>query len=237
MQRIWFRDDSKNAYKPGSEIRMPFSLEQFRQDYDTESFPVRIGQHELHFLKPKAIDRFIDPDDPMTEFPMWAKFWEASVVLTHYMAGLPVAADRRILELGSGLGVAGIVAAVIGHAITLTEHNPDALNFLRANTGLNGCDRTAIHHLDWFHPDLKGRFDLIIGSEIVYQDSAVEAFGSLFKKHLAPQGRVVLAERIRTTKTLFFEYMSSSFDIRAKKHTLRSKEKTDTVILFELKAK
>jgi len=216
---------------------MPFSLERFLRDYDTETFPVRIGDRELHFLKPKSIDRFINPDDPMADFPMWAKFWEASVVLTHYMAGLPVDTHRRILELGSGLGVAGIVAASMGHAITLTERNPDALNFLQANAGSNGCDRIAIHHLDWFHPQLEGCFDLIIGSEIVYQDSVVEALWALFKKHLALDGRVVLAERVRTTETLFFERMSSSFDIRAKKHTLRSKEKSETVVLFELSAK
>jgi predicted nicotinamide N-methyase len=216
---------------------MLFSLSKFQSDYDTETFPVRIGDRELRFLKPKAIDRFINPDDPMTDFPMWAKFWEASVVLTHYMASLPVAADRRILELGSGLGVAGIAAAVMGHAITLTEQNPDALNFLHANASLSGCDRIAIHRLDWFHPELEGCFDLIIGSEIVYKDSVIEPLEALFRNHLAPDGRVVLAERVRTTEALFFERMSSSFRIRAKKHTLRSGEKSVTVVLFELSAK
>ncbi len=216
---------------------MPFSLEQFLCDYDTETFPFRIGDRELHFLKPKTIERFINPDDPMAEFPMWAKFWEASVVLTQHMAGLPVDAHRRILELGSGLGVAGIVSAVMGHCITLTERNPDALNFLQANAGINGCDQIAIHYLDWFHPQLMGRFDLIVGSEIVYQDSVIEALGTLFKKHLRPHGRVVLAERVRTTETQFYERMSSSFNIRVKKHTLRSREKFETVILFELSEK
>jgi len=213
---------------------MPFSLEQFFRDYDTESFPVRIGDRELHFLKPRTIDRFINPDDPMTGFPIWAKFWEASVVLTRYMADLPVDAQRRILELGSGLGVAGIVAAAMGHTITLTERNPDALNFLQANAKLNGCDQIAIRHLDWLRPELNGRFDLIIGSDIVYQESVIGALEALFRKHLEPGGRVVLTGQVRTTETLFFERLSSSFNIRASKHTLRSEEKTATVVLFEL---
>jgi len=216
---------------------MPFSLEQFLCDYDTETFAFKIGDRELHFFKPKTIERFIHRDDPMTEFPMWAKFWEASVVLTQHMAGLPVDTRRRILELGSGLGVAGIVSAVMGHCITLTERNPDALNFLQANAGINGCDRIAIHYLDWFHPQLEGRFDLIVGSEIVYQHSVIEALEALFKKHLAPHGRVVLTGRVRTTETRFFERMSSSFNIRTKKHTLRSEEKSETVVLFELSEK
>ena len=214
---------------------MPFSLEQFLHDYDTGIFPVKIGDRELRFLKPRTIDRFINPDDPMAGFPMWVKFWEASVVLTNYMAGLPADARRRILELGSGLGVAGIAAAVMGHRITLTEHNPDALNFLQANASLNGCDDITIRHLDWFQPDLEGRYDLIIGSDIVYQESAVNALKALFEQYLAPGGRVVLAGQARTTETLFFERLSSSFHIRASKHTLHSADKTTTVILFELK--
>jgi predicted nicotinamide N-methyase len=213
---------------------MPDCLDQFRRRYDTETFPVRIGELRLQFLKPRTIDRFVNADDPMVEFPLWAKFWEASAVLTHYMAALPVDAHRRILELGSGLGVAGIAAAALGHAVTLTEYNADALNFLAANARLNGCGHVAIRYLDWFKPDLEGRFDMIIGSEIIYQDKAVEALGALFQKYLAPGGRVVLAERVRSTGTLFFESMSALFEIRVRKHTLRSEDRTETVVLFEM---
>jgi len=213
---------------------MPFPLEQFLLEYDTEKFPVKIGDRELHFLKPRTIDRFINPYDPMADFPMWAKFWEASVVLTQYIAGLPVDPRRRILELGSGLGVAGMVAAAMGHTITLTEHNSDALNFLQANASLNGLDPIMIRRLDWLRPELDERFDLIIGSEIVYQESVIDALEALFNKYLAPMGRVVLAGRVRTTETLFFERLSAGFSIRASKHTLRSEDQSATVVLFEL---
>jgi predicted nicotinamide N-methyase len=213
---------------------MPFSMKEFQSRYDIESFPVKIGDRELRFVKPRTIERFINPDDPMADFPLWAKLWEASAVLTQYMADLPVDPNRRILELGSGLGVAGITAAAMGHAITLTEFNRDALNFLQANAHLNGCSHLAIHHLDWFKPELEGRFDLIIGSEVIYQERAVDALEALFKRYLEPGGRVVLAERVRTTGTLFFERMSFLFEILARKHTLRSQDGTEIVVLFDM---
>ena len=216
---------------------MTISMEQFHSNYDTEPFPVKIGELELRFLKPKSIDRFIDPENPMTDFPLWAKFWEASAVLTNYMASLPVDPGRRILELGSGLGVAGISAAALGHTVTLTEYNQDALNFLHANAHLNGCDHVAIRHLDWFRPELQGCFDLIIGSEIIYQEKAVDALPTLFKKYLAPGGLLVLAERVRSTGTLFFERMSSGYEIRTRKYTLRSEDHVETVVLFEMRGK
>ena len=125
----------------------------------------------------------------------------------------------------------------MGHKITLTEHNPDALNFLRANAILNGCDQTTIRHLDWLRPEIEGPFDLIIGSDIVYREKMIDVLEALFKIHLAPGGRVILTGQVRTTETLFFQRLSSSFDIRAIKHTLRSEEKSVIVVLFELSKK
>jgi predicted nicotinamide N-methyase len=212
-------------------------MEQFERTYDTEIFPVQIGNISLRFHKPKSIDRFINPDDLMKEFPLWAKIWDASAVLTQYMAELEVDATRRILELGSGLGVAGITAASLGHHITLTEYNADALEFLKANAQLNQCQHIPIHHLDWFQPQLKGSFDLIVGSEIVYQKEAVAALGDLFRKYLAPNGQAVLVERVRSTGAVFFEKMADKFDIRAQKRTLKSNKKAETIILFEIRLK
>ncbi len=216
---------------------MPFSLEQFRKDHDTEIFPVKIGQVELRFFKPKSIDPYMNPNDVMQGFPMWAKLWEASAVLVQHMADLPVDHKRSILELGSGLGVAGITAAALGHEVTLTEYDPNAMAFLEANAALNTCDRAAVRRLDWFQPDLEGTFDLIIGSELVYQEEAVDALGAIFDQYLCPRGKVILAERVRSTGAIFFDRMEKRFDIRTRKHTLQSKSNSETVVLFEMTPK
>lgn len=216
---------------------MSSHLKQLLNDYETDIFPVKIGERELEFHKPRTIDRFINPDDVMEDFPLWAKIWEASIVLMQHMADLPVVPNRRILELGSGLGVAGITAAAMGHDVTLTEYNEDALNFLRANAEANNCRHLTIHHLDWFKPEIEETFDLIIGSEIVYQASAVEALHEIFRKLLSPGGQVILTERVRSTGAVFFEKMTPHFDIRIRQRTLRSKEKSETVIIFELNSK
>lgn len=216
---------------------MSFSLAQFQKEHDTEIFPVKIGQIELQFHKPRSIDRYLDPKDVMRGFPMWSKLWEASAVLVQHMADLPVDHERSILELGAGLGVAGITAAAMGHDVTLTEYDPNALLFLQANVAQNNCDRAKVRRLDWFQPDLDGKFDLIIGSELVYQDKAVDALGALFNRYLHPQGKIVLVERVRSTGVIFFDRMAQQFDINTRKHTLRSKGNKETVVVFELTPK
>ena len=96
------------------------------------------GQHYT-FRIPLDIDRFMDADDPMHNFPLWARIWKASWILADHLAGMPMEAAGSILEIGSGLGVASIVAASRGHRVTMTEYDEDALAFARANAAINGC--------------------------------------------------------------------------------------------------
>ena len=62
-----------------------FSLEQFHRTYDTVTTPVTINGQTLKLFTPASIDRFINPDDMMDNFPLWAKIWEASGVLASYL--------------------------------------------------------------------------------------------------------------------------------------------------------
>lgn len=205
--------------------------------YATETIPVTIHGRRLQFIKPREIDSFIDPDDPLNAFPLWAKIWEASAVLAEYMAQLPTSPPLQILELGAGLGVAGITAAAFGHRVTITEHDSHALEFLKANALLNHCPEAVICPLDWARRELEGRFDLIIGSEIVYSHQIIDMLGAVFHKYLRPQGRIVLAEGVRPTGVRFWERMAASFDIRVRKTKLCSESEKRTILLFEMRPK
>ncbi len=213
---------------------MQFTLEQFHREYETETQTVKIGDRCLSFLKPKSIDRFINGDNGMQNFPLWAKLWESSVILCTYLADLPRTSGQRLLEIGAGMGVAGITAAALGHDVTITEYNPDALHFIRANTEINGCAKARILSLDWNRPDLDQRFDLIIGSEVTYKAKNIPVLVSLFNNLLAPGGTIVLAEAVRTTGTAFMDAMEPHYDIEVRKHQLRSANKDLTVILFKM---
>jgi predicted nicotinamide N-methyase len=205
--------------------------------YATETIPVTIHGRRLQFIKPKEIDRFLDPNEPLKDFPLWAKIWEASAVLAEYMAQLPTEPPLQILELGAGLGVAGITAAAFGHRVTITEHDPHALEFLKANALLNNCPEAVVCPLDWERRELAGRFDLIIGSEIVYSDQIIEMLAAVFQKYLHPQGKIVLAEGVRATGVRFWERMAAGFNIRVRKNNLRSENETRTILLFEMAPK
>lgn len=112
--------------------------------------------------------------------------WNAAPVLCDYFVkttavGADSLRQRRVLELGSGTGLVGIVCAHLGYDVTLTDM-ASVLPVLRLNAdnnspaGLVGILR--VQELHW-GTDVRvsfprARFDLVIGSDVTY-------FGHLHK--------------------------------------------------------
>jgi len=211
-----------------------FSLEQFHRTYDTVTTPVTINGQTLKLFTPASIDRFINLDDMMDNFPLWAKIWEASGVLASYLTGRPPNPMKTMLEIGCGLGMVGIAAARAGHRITMTELNPDALNFARANALANDCPQIAIERLDWNAPHLDGRFDTIVGSETVYKTEDIDGLEAMFDRYLNPGGTIILAEGVRRTGVDFWDRMRDRYDVKARRQTLRSEQGAKHMVLFRL---
>jgi release factor glutamine methyltransferase len=73
---------------------------------------------------------------------------------------LPVRAGQRVLELGSGLGLAAVLAARAGAHVVATDVVPEAVAATRANALLNGVSVDA-RLGDCYAPVAGERFDLI----------------------------------------------------------------------------
>jgi 2-polyprenyl-3-methyl-5-hydroxy-6-metoxy-1,4-benzoquinol methylase len=204
---------------------------------ETEEKSVGIRGRSFTLLTPKFIEGYIDSQDPLHDFPLWAKVWEASWVLADFLAGMPVEPEKRLLEIGCGLGLVGVVAASFGHKVIMTEHNPEAIEFARANAEMNHCEEMEIIDLDWNSPPFYGRFDTIVGSEVVYHEKDFEPLRRLFQRLLKPEGEVILCEGVRRTSLDFFKEMQRHFDLKAQQKSIRSPEKTVLVIFCRMRQK
>jgi predicted nicotinamide N-methyase len=220
---------------PIEEIAAMFSMETFHRQYQTELRTSVIGNRSFRFLVPHSLEPFIDPQDVFNAFPLWSKIWEASLVLANRLSAIPPAKGRQWLELGAGLGVVGVVAAAFHHEITITEYDAHALDFIRANALLNDAAPSAIRRLDWMQPDLDMRFDRIVGSELIYNETHFEALRSLFLSLLKPGGEILLAGEVRETTTAFLDLMQKDFQIAIARSTLRSDSGTVTILLTRLR--
>ncbi|RLO06895.1 hypothetical protein DYB28_011914 [Aphanomyces astaci] len=60
---------------------------------------------------------------------------------------------KSVLEVGSGLGLSGIVAGAYSRRTILTDYQQDTLKALAYNVMLNQTMGTTVEHLDWDHLD------------------------------------------------------------------------------------
>ena len=61
--------------------------------------------------------------------PYWAELWTSSIVMGEHILQDPSFRGAALLELGCGVGLAGIAAARAGAQVTMTDYDDDALLF------------------------------------------------------------------------------------------------------------
>jgi predicted nicotinamide N-methyase len=182
-----------------------------RERYDTVLREVIVGGQVFTLLSVRDTNALVDAIDPEVfaadeRFPYWADLWVSSVVLAEHLSGL--ASGTRVLELGCGLGLAGIVAARAGATVTLTDIDPDALLFAAENSSLNlepaQRERVTIAPMDWRTSVPQRHFDLVIGADIVYERRFFEPLLTLLPRLIVAGGAVLLAEPDRAVGKDFF---------------------------------
>ncbi|KAJ8601908.1 hypothetical protein CTAYLR_002697 [Chrysophaeum taylorii] len=101
---------------------------------------------------------------------------------------------RRVLELGAGVGLVGVVCGKAANArVVMTdldgqEDGPSGLvSNLRHNIDLNRIEATACR-LDWHSDDLGERFDVVVASDCVYYPENVVPLAKTVQRHLEPEG-------------------------------------------------
>ncbi|GBG23949.1 Protein N-lysine methyltransferase METTL21A [Hondaea fermentalgiana] len=105
--------------------------------------------------------------------------WPAALLLCEHLKTMAdTVKDQRVLELGSGLGVPGMVCQLLGaKEVILTEQDP-LPELLRRNVDANFANdapRPLVDTLDWEEPEESSTnaqepFDLILISDCVYQE-------------------------------------------------------------------
>jgi predicted nicotinamide N-methyase len=127
--------------------------------------------------------------------PYGVALWPAALALAHEVAGR---ADdfrgRVVLELGAGTGLPGVVAATLGDRVVQTDRDELALALCRRNGARNGAGSVAYRLADWTGWDDAGRYDWVLGSDVLYGAARHPHLRRVFESNLAPGSRVLLAD-------------------------------------------
>eukprot|EP00900_Chrysochromulina_parva_P017661 jgi/Chrpa1/25897/Chrysochromulina_OHIO_Genome00011894-RA len=153
--------------------------------------------------------------------------WDAAVGLSIWLTQhADVVRGKRCLELGSGVGLCGITAALMGASeVVLSDLDEQEaslrlaggaaracstarlLDNLDANARLNGVGKVArTMALDWedciapqqLEDSRRTTYPIVIGSDLVYEGFAVSALAAAIEAYLAPDGAAyLLSARVR----------------------------------------
>jgi predicted nicotinamide N-methyase len=179
--------------------------------YDTEPIDLTIGSRRLTLLRVKDLERWVDREallrDDTEEPPYWAHLWTGALTLARYIERAVECQDLQILDLGCGLGLTGIVAALKGGRVTFADKEADALAFATVNARMNNCPRFEAQLLDFTQAVIDQRFSLILGAEILYHRPVFPQLIAFLKHHLSPGGRALLADARRTNTDDFYRQL------------------------------
>ncbi|HET9623216.1 MAG TPA: methyltransferase domain-containing protein [Kofleriaceae bacterium] len=141
-----------------------------------------------------------------TKRPYGIVLWPAAIALAHEL-GTRALAGKRVLELGAGTGLPGIVAAARGARVVQTDRQAVALRVAQQNAERNGVTTIEHRSADWTAWTDADRYDLIIGSDILYAGDVHAALRAIFEANLAPGGTILLADPYRETSLRLLEAM------------------------------
>ncbi len=112
---------------------------------------------------------------------------------------------KRILEVGCGIALASHVLNFRNADITATDYHPEVERFLDENTELNNASKIPFIRTDWVDPpsDL-GLFDLIIGSDLLYESVHAEQLSIFIDQQSKKTGcEVIIIDPDRPHKNKF----------------------------------
>ena len=153
------------------------------------------------------------------QWSLFGLLWPSGRQLAQHMAGRAPVPGERILEIGCGLALASLVCHRRGDDITASDCHPLTDDFLRENLRLNDLPPLPYGHGQWgalsaaqtaaggMLAPLQGRFDLIIGSDVLYERDEAGMLASFLGLHLRPAAEVLVIDPDRGNRAAFSRHM------------------------------
>ena len=144
-----------------------------------------------------------------SNWPLFGLLWPSAAHLAARLALRPVRAGERILEIGCGLALASLVGHRRGADVTASDCHPLTEAFLLENLRLNGLPPMTYRRGQWgvaaglLATDLQGTFDLIIGSDLLYERDADATLAAFISRHAAPAAEVWIVDPDRGNRPAF----------------------------------
>jgi methyltransferase-like protein 23 len=207
-------------------------------DFALHEYRLTLGTRSFSFLHTGAVVTMDDEQRYLAReegrIPYGAMLWPASIALAHDLAEREAQLrGRRVLELGAGTGLPGIVAAALGAHVLQIDRSEVALHLCTSNAARNTVSVEA-REAEWetFHSEQP--FDLIVGADVLYVTPMHARLKEICQRYLAPEGCVLFADPFRSQSLPMLEAMEADgFRVSLAKWTLTVEGGTRNIAVYE----
>ncbi len=182
-------------------------MKNIRFKYQTIEF----GENDIHLRTLRDRQQFSDDEKVAEKLGIssatWSLFgviWPSSEVLANFIYDYDFK-NKRILEVGCGIGLSSLILNHLNADITATDYHPEAENFLDINTQLNKDSEIPFVRTSWSDEFIEnlGKFDIIIGSDLLYERDHSELLSQFINAHANSNCKVILVNPNRGHQAKF----------------------------------
>ena len=140
-----------------------------------------------------------DQDQSLAEehCPYFGVMWEAGIGLSQSLTR-EMCEGKKILEIGCGLALPSFIATRFGGNVIATDFHADVPLFLKQNQDKNNIS-FKYEVMNWRNEierakNAHGQFDLVLGSDILYERQHTMQVAKALIAFLKPGGKIILSD-------------------------------------------
>jgi predicted nicotinamide N-methyase len=184
-----------------------------------ETVPIKGG--EINILRPRDSEELLEEKafDHEELLPYWAEVWPSSLALARALSARSLRGARTV-ELGCGLGLVSIAAALAGARVLATDWSAEAVRFTIENARRNEA-RVDTEVVDWSAPATivaRAPWQLVLGSDVLYERRNVAQILDLLPRLVDETGEVWIADPGREASMEFLEQADRDWIRRTTEH-------------------
>jgi predicted nicotinamide N-methyase len=214
--------------------------------YKIKEETVIIDHMSVRILRITNIDELFDllaakPSDSIEvkdeRIPYWADLWPSAIALSKFIVeNKGVNETSKVLEMGCGLGLPGVVAGMLGADVTFTDYIAEPLDFAKKNWELNNSRSASFEIIDWRNIPATIDADIILASDVAYEKRSFEYLLGFIRKMCDEGKTLLLSEPGRKFAEPFIREMDNASLVRSAVPYIIPLNNIDTkVTVYELR--
>ena len=175
-----------------------------------------LAGRDLTVLRPRDAEGLLDEKAFEHEefLPYWAELWPSGVALAKRLAGRSLR-GARTLELGCGLALPSMAAALGGGRVLATDWSEQAVELAAANAARNGIALDVLR-CAWDAPEplvAGAPWDIVLGADLLYERRNADELLALLPRLAGPATEIWIADPGRPPASGFLERARATFSV------------------------